>query len=86
MNSPTNFKGEETFWIPIKNRRFKTNTRRHHFAICPYCGKSKKNINLHYRSYHPEILAERLKREFSGEIGSIYGVRFITTTNKLSIK
>ena len=66
---------KEAFWKPVINKSFRTNPKKRHNAICPYCGSKNKNINLHYRKYHPETI-EKLTDEF----GEIYGIRFITTS------
>ena len=64
----------ETFWKPMGNTHFKTNSRKHHNLVCPYCEKMRKNIMLHYNRYHPETLPK-----ITGEVGQIYGFSIIET-------
>ena len=74
----------KTYWRPISNnqRKFKGHTR-HFNQVCPYCSSKTKQINLHYKTYHPKELKEYenvLSRLFAkGEFGSVNGVRFIKT-------
>ena len=68
----------KAFWKPVRNKKFRTGRRGWHNATCPYCGEKKKNINLHYRKYHPETI-----EKLTGEFGELYGVRFIMTSEEL---
>lgn len=64
------------------NRRFATGkTNRHHYAICPYCGDHKKNIQLHYQKYHPENI-----EEYRGEVGEMFGMRVFISSNTTRTK
>jgi len=74
---------KETFWKPVGNREIRTKPRRHHNVLCPFCLEKKKNINLHYRLYHPEENVKDQRAVMSGEIGVIYGVKFCVTSNGL---
>lgn len=67
-----------TGWKPVSNKKFMSGRRGKHNATCPYCGAKKKNIWLHYRTYHPETLPELV-----GDFGEISGVRFIETSREL---
>jgi len=69
---------KEAFWKPIANKRIRTKPRRHHTVVCPYCESKSRNINFHYRKYHPETI-----EKLTGDFGQITGIRFFTSTNGL---
>lgn len=66
-------------WIPIFNVKFKT-CGKHHYQTCPECGKKKKNIRLHYRTYHKRFYYNTFIRPLKkAQVGYLYGVKFYTT-------
>lgn len=71
--------------IPIGNVPFLTTKRkyrRRHFQTCPECGEKKKNIRMHYQKYHKKFwYCTFIKPLKKAQIGQLYGVRFVTTSN-----
>ena len=74
------FHANRSKWIPIRNKKITTKPQRHHTAICPVCLKRFKNIMYHYKIHHRIWFEDHFQKPlYKGEVGELYGVRFITT-------
>lgn len=65
-------------WIPLSNKQFRNNHRKHHNVQCPLCSTKTKSIQFHYKINHPEMIAH-LNSSFYNEVSELKAVRFIET-------
>lgn len=69
-------------FIPVGNKQFRTNHLKHHNVTCSYCGEKKKNINLHYKRYHPETIKHFIDCLKKGKMADLYGAAFFETDDE----